>query len=651
MTAGVQLGAPGVFFPPQRDDTPPQDVRLHETGFVGIASRGPVQTPVRVTSWSDYVRWFGGLPNPDRGDPPTSLAYAVDSFFGQGGMVAWVLRVAPPEPANATALYEDAVGDSVLRIAAANEGSWGNLLSVELAFSASAAIPMTTVADPSDATVSLQPLAGSDIAQYSLLRIRHPALAPAGELRWLETKLGAIDGISRVTRYELDSALPLPNGEPVEVAVVTGLLIVTDNDPAGIRSEQLSGLGLHPRHWHFISGVMEDESVLVRGVDIVEPIAPADGLLRPVKLGLATGGVDRWSGITYDSFFDDDSPAEQDPADDDEDHRGVDRMGRVSDIGLICAPDLLWTWRGEPEQTVVVKTARTSGRFVPCRRTGVADMLLTATKYPSTQLDPTYPDDMDEIVRRQLRLVDVARYRARFVALLDVPLGIRAGDVTKWRSAFDSSFAACYYPWLGVASLSEDRATVFLPPSAFAAGIAANREVVSGVQYGPANELASDAIDVSAVLSDGEAADLFALSVNVFRPERDGFRLASARTMSSDPQYWQLSVRRLMTTIALSLQRIGQDLVFEPGSLALRTALLQSVTSLLRELFRRNAFAGNTEADSFFVRCDDSLNDEHTRALGQLIAEVGVAPASPLEFLVVRLTQGVDGTSVVNFGG
>jgi hypothetical protein len=642
MTTGLQLGGPGVYIRAQLPDTTSQVVRLDETGFVGLAPRGPGHIPVRVTSWSEYVRWFGGLSDPERGDTPTQLAYAVDAFFGQGGQIAWVLRVVPTQPVPATAVYEYRSGDVVWQIAAANEGSWGNYLDIKLEFAAGAAIPMTVYADGAGAPKLLQPLVNNVVQPYSLLRIRHPQLAPAGELRWL---------VGQNTRYVVDRELPLPPGARVDVAVVTGTLTISDKGPDGPRVEQFPELGLHPGHAQFIPVVLQRDSALADADGLADAVSPTDGLLRQLNFTLATSGWDRWSQITADSFFDDEPPARQDPTDDDTDHRGVDRMGRVADIGLLCVPDLLWVWRGPSDQLVVAPEPDTGGVFVRCCRPATAGMNLTAVGQPAAQLDPNDPADLDEIVARQQRVIDVAELRKRFVALLDVPFGTKTSDIAKWRWAFDSSYAACYHPWLAIAAPSPGGSPVFVGSSAFAAGITAKRELLSGVQRGPANELASDAVDASAAATEAAATDLFRMSVNVFRLERDGFRLASARTLSSDPEYRQLSIRRLMTVLALTLQRVGESLVFEPGTLALRTAVQQAVVSMLRDFFRRGAFAGATEAESFFVRCDDSLNDARTQALGQLITEVGVAPAAPLEFIVVRLIQGVDGTSVVSPGG
>jgi len=175
----------------------------------------------------------------------------------------------------------------------------------------------------------------------------------------------------------------------------------------------------------------------------------------------------------------------------------------------------------------------------------------------------------------------------------------------------------------------------------------AARERRFGLPWGPANELARGAVLSTDSVTDSIHDELHLLGINVFRAERDGFRLTAARTLSSDPDYRQLSIRRFMTMLALTLERQTQWLVFEPNTSDLRTRLTHTVTQFLRGLHRRGSFAGTTEADSFFVQCDDSLNPAPSQVQGRLIAEIGVAPAAPLEYLVVRISQDVDGTLTV----
>ena len=55
--------------------------------FVGRALKGPVNEPVPVRSFADYTRVFGGLWQ------PSTLSYAVEQFFENGGRCAVIVRV------------------------------------------------------------------------------------------------------------------------------------------------------------------------------------------------------------------------------------------------------------------------------------------------------------------------------------------------------------------------------------------------------------------------------------------------------------------------------------------------------------------------------------------------------------------------------
>ena len=136
---------------------------------------------------------------------------------------------------------------------------------------------------------------------------------------------------------------------------------------------------------------------------------------------------------------------------------------------------------------------------------------------------------------------------------------------------------------------------------------------------------------------------LHPLGVNVFQSERDGVRLTGARTLSRDPAWRQLSVRRLMTHLVLVLEREMQWLVFEPNTPGLRAQVRQLLRAYLRRLFAAGAFQGRSEDEGFFVRCDDELNPPRLVDLGQLVCEVGVAPSEPMEFLVLRIARDHDG--------
>ena len=67
------------------------------TAFIGRAPRGPVDWPVRIQSFGDYTRAFGGL------SLISPMSFAVQQFFNNGGTDAIVVRVYEP-PAGETGI-------------------------------------------------------------------------------------------------------------------------------------------------------------------------------------------------------------------------------------------------------------------------------------------------------------------------------------------------------------------------------------------------------------------------------------------------------------------------------------------------------------------------------------------------------------------
>ena len=650
MTAGLSLGAPGIYYADAAPAPAAQPVRLDQSGFAGLAWRGLANTPVRVTSWSQFVDAFGGVTAvTDDGvqSCPGYLPRAVRSFFDQGGEVAWVCRVVPLTPdQSATARFALADGRALV---AASEGSWGKRLRMTLSFQAGPPLPVpgptvfATVA-PAAEEVVLPDVAA--LPPASLLLVAASDNNPAGSLHWLTGQAlrpGPAGG--RLRMMTIDP--PLPDGArsadgSIDARVVTATLDVADQDPLRQRAERVTGLGLHPDHPRYPARplppdhpgylppgdpgypgtVLSAESLLVRTADGWEdPLRPGDGTLPDMAASPVAryGGADRFAQVGIDSLFDGDSP-DGDPLDERDDHRGVDRLARVADLGLLCVPDLTWS---------------------------AGTMTVVDEWEGAGHLDSRDAVALAEIVKRQQKLIAVAELRSRFVALLDAPSRLSVNALTRWRSGLDSSYAAAYYPWLRVPGDDAGRTAVPVPPSAVAAGVIAARERQRGLAWGPANEIAAGVVLADDLVPDAVHDQLHLIGINVFRAERDGFRLTAARTLSSDPRYRQLSVRRLMTMIALSVEREAQALVFEPNTADLRAVVSHALTEFLRDLYRQGAFAGDTEQTSFFVRCDDQLNPPESLTQGRLITEIGVAPSSPIEYLVLRISQDVDGTTSV----
>jgi hypothetical protein len=63
-------------------------------------------------------------------------------------------------------------------------------------------------------------------------------------------------------------------------------------------------------------------------------------------------------------------------------------------------------------------------------------------------------------------------------------------------------------------------------------------------------------------------------------------------------------------------------------------------------LFAQGALQGKSPQEAFFVKCDAETNPPEVRAEGKVVVEIGLAPAKPSEFIIVRLTGGPGGVSV-----
>ncbi len=89
------------------------------TAFIGRARRGAMDRPVRVQSFAEYSRVFGGLWQ------HSTMSYAVSHFFQHGGANALIVRVhngAAPATGSADGL----------NLVAASPGQWGTLLRVRV---------------------------------------------------------------------------------------------------------------------------------------------------------------------------------------------------------------------------------------------------------------------------------------------------------------------------------------------------------------------------------------------------------------------------------------------------------------------------------------------------------------------------------------
>jgi phage tail sheath protein FI len=228
------------------------------------------------------------------------------------------------------------------------------------------------------------------------------------------------------------------------------------------------------------------------------------------------------------------------------------------------------------------------------------------------------------------------RYR---IAVLDSGDGQTVQQVRAMRGRFDSAYAALYYPWVRVLD-PVTNTEIHLPPSGFVTGIYARNDINRGVFKAPANEVVTLAIGFERLLNKAQQEVLNPEGVNCFRFfEGRGFRLWGARTISSDPEWKYVNLRRYFAYLEHSIDKGTQFAVFEPNGDALWANIRRTISDFLLNEWQSGALLGDKPEKSYFVRCDRSTMSQNDLDNGRLICLVGVAPLRPAEFVIFRIGQ------------
>ena len=281
----------------------------------------------------------------------------------------------------------------------------------------------------------------------------------------------------------------------------------------------------------------------------------------------------------------------------------------IEAVDLVCAPDIVW-------------------------RAG------------ATASDPVTEADSTAMAILQAAVIDhCERLRDRF-ALLDslpaLPVGdARSGGVLRQRALRSSDAAALYYPWIRSTPGGDA-----VPPCGHVAGVIARLDRLEGVHRAPANVALEAAVALQVELGAGDLARLIDDGVNALRaaPGR-GIRIWGARTLSTDPAWRHVNVRRLVIALTRWARDVLDEHVFEPNDPSIWRRLQLAIEVRLEQLFRSGALAGATPAEAFYVRCDEAINGPGERAAGRVVAEVGIAPATPNEFILIHIVRDAGGVS------
>lgn len=215
-----------------------------------------------------------------------------------------------------------------------------------------------------------------------------------------------------------------------------------------------------------------------------------------------------------------------------------------------------------------------------------------------------------------------------------------------------SDYGTFYVPWIVVRDpLSGD--TMATPPSGHVAGVWARTDTTRGVHKAPANEPIRGVVDLSYRVTRGEQEILNPAGVNCIRYfPAEGVRIWGARTLAAEASEWRyLNVRRLFSMLKESIGDGTRWIVFEPNDQLLWRSIRRDIGAFLTRVWRDGALMGRTPQEAFFVKCDEETNPPDVRDAGMVIAEIGVAPVKPAEFVVFKLSQSSIGSDIESLGG
>jgi hypothetical protein len=644
-------------------------LRTDIAAFVGIARRGPLDTPIPVESFRQFQAHFGEFTGAGY------LAYAVRGFFENGGRRCWVVRVANRDAAGgartAAAVIGSPDGQPILRVEASSPGTWGNALSLEWMQEPGAA----AVSRPAD-TTSRYAAVGSTAGfeRNTLVRIEQlgkPAVyriisavdSDRRRLYWIHPEPGGgLPSDRELTEPDLI--------QPLRISRVAYGLTVREG---GRVRAVYRNLHLVPGHERYIARVLTAPDyapcrprggAAARATDlprapepvVVEPLLE-DGTSVPQPLAFTPGAAITLAGgadglaLLSDYDFTGEPVA---PGDSDfvrrRKTRGLESLTGCEEIALVAMPDILIVPDPDPVYAPVPEPP--GNPCLPCPPPAPARAV--HQPLPSAELPPGF--DAAAIGRMQAALLARCEALGDRFAVLSVPFGLATDssrareELMLWRQQFETRCGALYLPWLEVIEPRRTAPTRRIPACGHVAGAIARTDLAAGVHRAPGNLPLLGVTDLSRVFDDTDHGELNLAGLNLLRGEfgRPPI-LAGARTLSHDPDWRFINIVRLVLTLKKAIDIALRWIVFEPNSAAIRAAVSASLTALLQMFFERGAFRGATPEQSYFVRCDDETTPPGARDAGQLIALVGIAPAAPCEFIVLRVGREHNTLSVALF--
>lgn len=612
--------------------------------FVDFFSQGPMDVPVRILSFADFERQFGGL------DVRSESSYAIQQFFLNGGSEAYVVRTTSTTGANAATsaaiALEDTVGGAVVLTATAkSKGGWGSGVRLDVDFAAADPATQFNLTITSTATVNgkLQVLA-TEVFRNLVIDPSKPNDAAA-----------VVNAGSKLI------TLTEANGSTGKRPAMTGSVSKADPDVTAVKKDdkldvtlggnKVTTAGL-PAAQTELADLASALQSLIRAADTINLANATVAVLGSksskrwlvVKAGtnnpsdLLTLGGAIATALTFDA-----------------NKQNVQQyaLGAATAVGAQALPGGTQQQGSDGTWDPANDAAGVAGGIIgdAIQKTGMWALkdvdLFNILCLPVTA---NLPDVNAAAVAAAATKLCADR---RAMYLVDVPQGSGGRDtvdaVMSWLDAnatLRNKNAALYFPRVDIADPLNGFRLRATPPSGTIAGLYARIDAARGVWKAPAGTEATLAgvQKLEYKLTDGENGVLNPLAINCLRTfPIYGNVCWGARTLNGADQladeYKYVPVRRLALFIEESLYRGTQWVVFEPNDEPLWAQIRLNVGAFMHDLFRQGAFQGQTPQQAYFVKCDKDTTTQTDINLGIVNIVVGFAPLKPAEFVVIQIQQ------------
>ena len=231
-------------------------------------------------------------------------------------------------------------------------------------------------------------------------------------------------------------------------------------------------------------------------------------------------------------------------------------------------------------------------------------------------------------------LVTLAQGRTDCLAVIDiVAYNASINTVTTQASAFDSSYAATYWPWLQTVDASTGQ-TVWAPASTYIPAVYAFTDASSDPWFAPAGLLRGalgSVVRAERKLTSGNRDTLYEANVNPIATfPGSGVVVFGQKTLQKRASALdRVNVRRLLIALKGYITQVSDNLVFEQNTNATRNNFLANVNPYLESVQQRQGLY------AFKVVMDATNNTPDVIDRNELVGQIFLQPTKTAEFIIL----------------